>query len=104
MLTDEREREIRFRIKERYLAPDKVELRAMVHDLLDEIDRLRSPWIPVGERLPVRGQRVLAVFDEHPTCTTIYNLSGHGEWRKNNEELLSPPTYWVPLPSLPEGD
>ncbi len=41
MLTDEREREIRFRIKERYLAPDKVELRAMVHDLLDEIDRLR---------------------------------------------------------------
>lgn len=60
MLTPELEKEIRklvggdpFSIRRYFAFPDALD------DLLKEIDRLRSPWIPVEERLPEVGETVL---------------------------------------------
>ena len=51
-------------------------------------------WIPVTERLPEKGQTVIA-FDKHRNKIYINTLSSDGvTWRKYTNNV----TAWMPLP------
>lgn len=67
---------------------------------------LRNPprWIPVEERLPESGKRVLVLADVHDVCIAAYYPSRSGRdslWLGDDEASYSP-THWMPLPSPPE--
>jgi hypothetical protein len=78
-----------------------------------EIGRLRGErrWVPVGERLPDKSERVL-LFD--PTIPDFPRTNTHvviGYFR-GLDDWISPwhcpdgrgPTHWLPLPPGPEGE
>lgn len=76
-----------------------------------EIERLREAarWIPVGERLPEKGQRVIIfarngwigpatyfrVFSESPADLTDY-------WKHDAGDEVWHVTHWRPLPEPPQ--
>lgn len=72
--------------------------------LRKEITRLQeaTKWIPVTERLPKPGERVLvsigAVFEAF--------IDDEGKWQRYYSaplnEVLGQPTHWMPLPAAPE--
>lgn len=73
----------------------------------DEIMALqeRCRWIPVTERLPVPGERVLAAKDGVFVGESY--LSESGVWRRYYGALwvllgCAPVTHWMPLPDAPE--
>lgn len=73
----------------------------------DEIMALqgRCRWIPVTERLPVPGERVLAARDGVFVGESY--LSESGVWRRYYGALwvllgCAPVTHWMPLPDKPE--
>lgn len=73
----------------------------------DEIMALRGRcrWIPVTERLPVPGERVLAARDGVFVGESY--LSESGVWRRYYGALwvllgCAPVTHWMPLPDAPE--
>lgn len=74
----------------------------------DEIMTLREErqWIPVTERLPALGERVLAARDGLFVGEAY--LSESGAWRRYYGALwvllgCAPVTHWMPLPDAPRG-
>jgi len=66
-------------------------------------EKQEREWIPVTERLPDRGERVIAtagygVFEMY--------LNIHNKWIRNGFDWLkffkAPVTYWMPMPEPPE--
>lgn len=73
----------------------------------EEVMELREKhqWIPVTERLPAVGERVLAVRDGLSVGEAY--LSESGVWRRYYGALwvllgCAPVTHWMPLPDAPE--
>lgn len=61
-------------------------------------------WIPVTERLPKYGERVL-VFGGVTMYVAYYDKNRYGgeSWHKlNSKSHYCNPTHWMPLPSAPE--
>ena len=70
----------------------------ILFDITDAFTKAR--WIPVEERLPEEGVRVL-VFDKafrQPEMGTYYAADGWG----GDEIAMLDPTHWMPLPEPPE--
>lgn len=64
----------------------------------------RQKWVPVTERLPEVGKRVIVKDDIF--CGEAY-LSISGDWYRYNgtswaDIMDSPVTHWMPLPDWPE--
>ena len=73
----------------------------------DEVMALREKyrWIPVTERLPAAGERVLAARDGLFVGEAY--LSESGVWRRSYGALwlllgCASVTHWIPLPDAPE--
>jgi len=61
-------------------------------------------WIPVGERLPETGLRVLAFVQcqPHEHCQTVGAFMFNGDWVFDEHyEDAGEPTHWMPLPEPP---
>jgi len=69
------------------------EAAMLLAEACDEIERLRSEWIPVDKRLPDEEVRVLAT-DGTDVFESEY-MSGNWEW-------CADVTHWMPLPEPPE--
>jgi hypothetical protein len=77
-----------------------------------EIARLREErrWVPVGEKIPEKYERVILFdptipnFPRANTHVVIGHFRGHDDWVS---PWFSPdgsgPTHWMPLPPGPEG-
>ena len=60
-------------------------------------------WIPVTERLPEEGQRVLSVKEEgYVEINCITNRTG--DWFSRAYDPSSVITHWMPLPQPPKGE
>mgnify|MGYP004654614909 CR=1 FL=1 len=88
-------------------AADRIEAQAK------EIEKLRAQlprWIPVEERLPEYGVRVLATdMYEEDDCTGIwtreeYKDDADGCWHDDRGwwHAIDDATHWMPLPKTPE--
>ena len=65
---------------------------------------VRPRWIPVSERLPKYGERVL-VFGGVTMYVAYYDKNRYGgeSWHKlNSKSHYCNPTHWMPLPEPPE--
>lgn len=63
-------------------------------------------WIPVTERLPKYGERVL-VFGGVTMYVAYYDKNRYGgeSWHKlNSKSHYCNPTHWMPLPELPKEE
>ena len=69
------------------------EAAMLLAEACDEIERLRSEWIPVDKRLPDEEVRVLAT-DGTDVFDSEY-MSGNWEW-------CADVTHWFPLPEPPK--
>jgi len=58
-------------------------------------------WIPVGERLPPDGERVLVTWADY---VEIASWDERGFWDWDAEHRGETPTHWMRLPSAPEGE
>ncbi len=68
--------------------------------------RSKPGWIPVAERLPQYGERVL-VFGGVTMYVAYYDKNRYGgeNWHKlNSKSHYCNPTHWMPLPQPPEED
>ena len=60
-------------------------------------------WIPVEERLPEEGQRVLSVKEDgYVEINCITNRTG--DWFSRAYDPSSVITHWMPLPEPPKGE
>jgi len=73
------------------------------------ITNMSGDWIPVTERLPEEGQRVLAY--EKPELIVVAEMhsrsvSGGLWWSTDNGHTAYSvfPTHWMPLPAPPQAD
>ena len=98
-MTPEREKEIR-----ETLRGNTTSDYADAHALLQELDELRGKlrWIPVGERLPEPGVRVLTWREGQNALNGEY-LDGswltYGDWSR--VRMFLQPTHWMAMPALP---
>ena len=73
----------------------------------DAIEELSKPrWIPVTERLPKYGERVL-VFGGVTMYVAYYDKNRYGgeSWHKlNSKSHYCNPTHWMPLPQPPKEE
>lgn len=73
----------------------------------DAIEELSKPrWIPVTERLPEYGERVL-VFGGVTMYVAYYDKNRYGgeSWHKlNSKSHYCNPTHWMPLPEPPKEE
>jgi hypothetical protein len=81
-------------------------LHYCVNHAADEIERLRDErrWIPVSERLPETGVRVLIFCPlAEPNEVAAAVLRHEGMWRMDDGEVYgeTEPTHWMPLPPEP---
>lgn len=69
----------------------------------DAIEELSKPhWIPVTERLPEFGERVL-VSNGGFVCESF--LSQSGKWQRSGVDMFfMTPTHWMPLPEPPKEE
>jgi hypothetical protein len=63
-------------------------------------------WIPVTERLPKNGERVLAHLNSGSTYIADFDNSGvFPDWHKpNSNRLYCYVTHWMPMPQPPKGE
>ena len=60
-------------------------------------------WIPVTERLPEKGETVIALGNRGGVYTAKY--TGSIYWHKLNARChMCEPTHWMPLPTPPKGE
>lgn len=65
-------------------------------------------WIPVGERLPERGQMVIVAFRGHwggdpgQVSAEVFWSDDRGGWTGCDSMKGGKPTHWMPLPEPPE--
>jgi hypothetical protein len=60
-------------------------------------------WIPVSERLPEKGQNVIALGSRGGVYVAQYQGSRY--WHKLNARChMCEPTHWMPLPEAPKED
>ena len=89
------------------LEADKAALNGTVTNLLGQIKDLGKPrWIPVTERLPKYGERVL-VFGGVTMYVAYYDKNRYGgeSWHKlNSKSHHCNPTHWMPLPEPPKEE
>jgi len=67
---------------------------------------VENRWIPVTERLPKYGERVL-VFGGVTMYVAYYDKNRYGGecWHKlNSKSHYCNPTHWMPLPTQPEEE
>ena len=87
------------------LQADKAALNGTVSNLIQQIAELSKPrWIPVSERLPKYGERVL-VFGGVTMYVAYYDKNRYGgeSWHKlNSKSHYCNPTHWMPLPEPPK--
>ena len=100
--------------KDLFAAADRLENQnAHIAALQQEIEKLRGQvprWIPVEERLPEYGVRVLATdMYEEDDCTGIWTREedkddADGCWHDEHDwwHALDEVTHWMPLPEPPE--
>ena len=80
------------------------EALSMAVAALREHERLR--WIPVMERLPEQGERVLATDGEF---VGEFYVNSRGKWKRYNDNDYSlmmalDILWWMPLPEPPKED
>ena len=84
-----------------------VELLDVLMKAADAIEELSKPgWIPVTERLPKYGERVL-VFGGFTMYVAYYDKNRYGgeSWHKlNSKSHYCNPTHWQPLPQPPKEE
>ena len=88
-------------------SPAICELQQQNDELRDEIARLREErrWIPVGERLPEKYQRVIVAFTPDSrgvveVCEAVHGFGSDFETDKGCYEC----SHWQPLPPGPETE
>jgi hypothetical protein len=69
-------------------------------DAIAAVSELLPRWIPVSERLPQRGEKVLA-FDPMMPIIQSARLTNE-DWECEGLDFLKP-THWMPLPEPPEA-
>lgn len=81
------------------------ELKFWRHDLAaaflncQQLGIVADRWIPVGERLPDDGQRVLAHCDGRVFTADLFE----GMWHWIEGKMMNTPVdHWMPLPEPPE--
>lgn len=64
----------------------------------DEMQKMleRMRWIPVSERLPEKGKRVIVYYNSTIAVDILKQLYDDGKWYVYFSEV----THWMPLPSL----
>ena len=61
-------------------------------------------WIPVTDRLPPFGERVLACSSLAVTYFVAYVSPMDGKWHLSlGDTVVRHITHWMPLPELPKG-
>ena len=80
-----------------------------LENVLDNLNKTKSRWIPVTERLPESGTRALVMRFDFVTETPFYDLLwfDKGEWwnRHYTGDYAYAVTHWMPLPEPPkEGE
>lgn len=71
----------------------------------DAIEELSKPrWIPVTERLPDAGERVLCYC--RANIYEVMKMRTDGDWvyDTNHVYMHSFVTHWMPLPTPPKGE
>lgn len=70
----------------------------------DRAEKSWCDWIPVKEKLPPDGEKVLVCGKGGGVYTAIHNKSNNlrGWWKLNSKSHYCKPIYWMPLPMLPE--
>jgi hypothetical protein len=81
------------------IAPELAGLLASPEELKDE-EEGGLEWIPVSERLPEIGRRVLGFWLSHRGA--VQSVRGAiGGWLDDDGRPTAPPTHWMPLPEPP---
>ena len=76
----------------------------LMYDAADAIEELSKPrWIPVTERLPESGERVLVSNGKGFVCEAY--LSERKRWMRHGciVDYITP-THWMPLPEPPKEE
>jgi hypothetical protein len=83
---------------------DTIELLDYITDLEKQLEAER--WIPMSERLPIPGERVIAYWD---TMTGEAYMNKGKRWIRDHTDIVqwfgdSPVTHWRPLPEPPKEE
>ena len=87
-------------------AADAIEELSLVLESYRNRMRVGCDWIPVTERLPKYGERVL-VFGGVTMYVAYYDKNRFGceSWHKlNSKSHYCNPTHWMPLPEPPKEE
>jgi hypothetical protein len=92
-------------------ANDELRLRSGCSTWGDFVDHLIAngvtiqKWIPVSERLPKKGEIVLACGKRHATSGMFQGASRNNpKWWHWKGNTLKEVTHWMPLPEPQKGD
>lgn len=83
---------------------DEAAIAGMKREIEQMVVAGKPRWIPVTERLPKYGERVLA-FGGFTMYVAYYDKNRYGgeSWHKlNSKSHYCNPTHWMPLPPAPE--